>query len=60
MAAKTSKPDRRKGARRQREPKEYEETTLSVDRVTRVVAGGRRLRFRAVVVVGRTQFVYFL
>ena len=34
------------------EPSEYEETTLSVDRVTRVVKGGRRLRFRAVVVVG--------
>lgn len=28
------------------------ETTLSVDRVTRVVKGGRRLRFRAIVVVG--------
>ena len=35
-----------------REPKEFEETTLSVDRVTRVVKGGRRMRFRAVVVTG--------
>ena len=52
--AKTSQPERRKNtrSRRQREPKEYEEATLSVDRVTRVVAGGRRLRFRAVVVIG--------
>ncbi|MAE68444.1 MAG: 30S ribosomal protein S5 [Candidatus Peribacteraceae bacterium] len=53
MNPKTSRPDRKKkGDRRKREPSEFEETTLSVDRVTRVVAGGRRLRFRAVVVVG--------
>lgn len=53
MNAKSTKPDRKKGdRRRQKEPSEFEETTLSVDRVTRVVAGGRRLRFRAVVVVG--------
>lgn len=50
--AKTSRPDRKRSDRRSREPKEYEETTLSIDRVTRVVAGGRRLRFRAVVVIG--------
>lgn len=53
MTAKTAKPDRKRGdKRRQKEPSEFEETTLSVDRVTRVTAGGRRLRFRAVVVVG--------
>lgn len=50
--AKTSRPDRKKNMRRERTPKEFEETTLSVDRVTRVVKGGRRMRFRAVVVVG--------
>ena len=50
--AKSSRPDRKKNDRRQREPKEFEEATLSVDRVTRVVAGGRRMRFRAVVVIG--------
>jgi len=52
--AKTTHPDRnrRRSDRRSREPKEFEETTLSVDRVTRVVKGGRRLRFRAVVVLG--------
>lgn len=49
--AKTTKTNRRRD-NRSKEPKEFEETTLSVDRVTRVVAGGRRLRFRAVVVIG--------
>lgn len=33
-------------------PKEFEEEVLAIDRVTRVVKGGRRLRFRATVVVG--------
>ncbi len=50
--AKSSRPDRKRTNRKSREPKEFEETTLSVDRVTRVVAGGRRMRFRAVVVIG--------
>lgn len=35
-----------------REPSEYEEEVLQIDRVTRVVKGGRRLRFRATVVIG--------
>ena len=52
MTAKTSRPDRKGGGRRQREPSEFSEATLSVDRVTRVVKGGRRMRFRAIVVVG--------
>ncbi|MBT5468876.1 30S ribosomal protein S5 [Candidatus Peregrinibacteria bacterium] len=52
MTAKTARPDRKKGNRRQKAPSEFEETTLTIDRVTRVVAGGRRMRFRAVVVVG--------
>ena len=50
--AKTSRPDRKKNMRRERAPKEFAETTLTIDRVTRVVKGGRRMRFRAVVVVG--------
>jgi len=52
--AKSSRPDRKKGGRRgaRREPSEYEDVTLSIDRVTRVVKGGRRMRFRAVVVLG--------
>lgn len=35
-----------------KEAKEYEEEVIQIDRVTRVVKGGRRLRFRATVVVG--------
>jgi small subunit ribosomal protein S5 len=49
--AKSSRPDRKHGGRR-KEPSEFAEATLSLDRVTRVVKGGRRMRFRAVVVVG--------
>lgn len=53
MSAKTTNTDRQhKRDRGQREPSEFTETTLSLDRVTRVVKGGRRMRFRAVVVVG--------
>lgn len=44
-----SKPHRRPGPR---EIKEFEEEVLQIDRVTRVVAGGRRMRFRATVVIG--------
>ena len=35
-----------------KEVKEYDEQVVQVDRVTRVVKGGRRLRFRATVVIG--------
>ena len=38
--------------RMMKEKKEYEEEVLQVDRVTRVVKGGRRLSFRATVVIG--------
>lgn len=36
----------------EREQKEFEEEVLQIDRVTRVVKGGRRLRFRATVAIG--------
>ncbi len=55
--AKSSQPDRKKGkgdrqGGRRKEPSEFEDVTLAIDRVTRVVKGGRRMRFRAVVVLG--------
>lgn len=45
----------RNGGRREQaptEPKQFEELTINIDRVSRVVKGGRRFRFKALVVVG--------
>ncbi len=44
------KPQHRK--RMMKEKKEFEEEVLQIDRVTRVVKGGRRLSFRATVIIG--------
>jgi small subunit ribosomal protein S5 len=44
--------DRRGRDQQPAEPKLYEEITISVDRVSRVVKGGRRFRFKALIVVG--------
>lgn len=46
------KPSHHKGRSPMREKKEFEEEVIQIDRVTRVVKGGRRLRFRATVVIG--------
>ena len=44
---------KKSGSRRFEKPKdEFESKLLSLDRVVRVTAGGKQLRFRAVVVVG--------
>lgn len=43
---------RQKGSFERREPKEYDERVIEVNRVSRVVKGGRRIRFRALVVIG--------
>ena len=41
-----------KGKHHRKEPKEYDEQVIQIDRVTKVVKGGRTLRFRATVCIG--------
>ncbi len=43
---------RRRGGGAPREPREFEQKIIDIRRVTRVVAGGKRMRFRATVVIG--------
>ena len=58
MPAQAQHQDRRQDRRGPRRPemvqeeKQFDERTLHIDRVARVVKGGRRFRFRALVVVG--------
>ncbi|MBU0667588.1 30S ribosomal protein S5 [Patescibacteria group bacterium] len=47
-----AKPQGNKRRPHVKEQKEFEEEVIQIDRVTRVVKGGRRLRFRATVVIG--------
>lgn len=47
-----AKKNLRKADDRVKEQKEFEEEVLHIDRVTRVVKGGRRLRFRVTVAIG--------
>ena len=44
--------NRRDRVRADAGPKEYDEITIAVDRVSRTVAGGRRMRFKALVAIG--------
>ncbi|MDD4151074.1 MAG: 30S ribosomal protein S5 [Candidatus Gracilibacteria bacterium] len=48
----TDKKDNSRRRDSSEQKKEYKEELLSIDRVTRVTAGGRQLRFRAVLVIG--------
>ena len=43
---------RDRGNRADAAPKEFEEVTINIDRVSRTVKGGRRMRFKALVAVG--------
>ena len=58
--AATARPERgrrdnnngRRQFRRRQEPKEFEDVVVSINRVSKTVKGGRRMRFAALVVVG--------
>lgn len=43
---------RRNNRREDNAPKEFEEVTINIDRVSRTVKGGRRMRFKALVAIG--------
>ena len=49
---KINRRNRRDRVRADAGPKEFDEITIAVDRVSRTVAGGRRMRFKALVAVG--------
>src|SRR5688572_12728798 len=43
---------RGRGPRQEREPREFEQKILELARVTRVTKGGKRMRFRATLIIG--------
>ena len=47
-----SEKDNKRDVRREKPKKEFEELLLEVRRVTRATTGGRRLSFRATILVG--------
>ena len=47
--------NRRGRSRAEAGPKEFDEITIAVDRVSRTVAGGRRMRFKALVAIGNRE-----
>lgn len=49
---KMNRRNRRDRVRADAGPKEFDEVTIAVDRVSRTVAGGRRMRFKALVAIG--------
>lgn len=49
---KIERKNRRNRVRAEAGPKEFDEITIAVDRVSRTVAGGRRMRFKALVAIG--------
>ena len=49
---KMDRKNRRDKVKAETGPKEFDEITIAIDRVSRTVAGGRRMRFKALVAIG--------